>query len=55
MDSNFDVQFVMNKLTEVDKSYYTDMMILYAENRKRSRNTINSKDKTLKHLIKENE
>lgn len=49
MDYKFDVQVCMKQLSEPDKSYYTDQMILYAENRKKLQNT------SLKHLFKENE
>lgn len=55
MDSNFDVQACMNQLTKLDKSYYTDQMIVFAENRKKSQETAKSENTSLKHLFKENE
>lgn len=55
MDYKFDVQVCMKQLTESDKSYYTDQMILYAENRKNRQKTTNSENTSLKHLFKENE
>ena len=55
MDYKFDVQVCMKQLSELDKSYYTDQMILYAENRKKLQKTSNSDNTSLKHLIKENE
>ena len=55
MDYKFDVQVCMKQLSELDKSYYIDQMILYAENRKKLQKTSNSDNTSLKHLFKENE
>ena len=55
IDYNFDVQVCMRQLSEQDDSYYTDSMILYAENRKKRQKTANSENTSLKHLFKENE
>lgn len=55
MDYKFDVQVCMKQLSEPDNSYYTDQMILYAENRKKLQKTSNSDNTSLKHLFKENE
>ena len=55
MDYRFDVQVCVKQLSELDKSYYTDQMILYAENRKKLQKTANSDNTSLKHLFKENE
>ena len=49
------LQVCMKQLTELDNSYYTDQMILYAENRKKRQKTANTEDISLKHLFKENE